>query len=162
MGSTIPNLDEVMKAALKDIDALEKRMTYNIQQVLLDTDRHLKALTPVNTGQAVRNYIWTVGVPNQIVYEAIDNGPPGPTNSMALGVEPRRGVNESAAFESLLALDVANPFQHFICSNNSPDIEGLELGTLPGPPLSSRSPSGMFGQVAAYISVMLASKGIMS
>jgi hypothetical protein len=121
----------------------------------------LASLTPVNTGEAVRNYIWTIGTPNEIAQPAIDNGPTGPTNSMPLGAEPRRHVNEEAADASLLSLNMSNPFQTFICSNVSPDIEGLELGILPGPPWKSRSPNGMFGLVQAFITTTVEAKGML-
>jgi len=162
MGAVIPNLDEVFAQIAKDIEALEARMAKNIQALVLDADKHLKALTPVYTGSAVRNYIWTVGEPNAVTYDAIEDGPTGRTNSMALGQEPRRAANETAAMASLLAIDFSNPFQTFYCTNLSPDIEGLELGLLPGPPLSSRSPNGMFGITEAYLEAKVASKGITS
>lgn len=162
MGAVIPNLEEVFTKITKDLAALEARMGSRIKSLILDADTHLKALTPVYSGSAVRNYIWTVGEPNSVTYEAIADGPTGRTNSMALGQEPRRAANESAALESLLAIDLTNPFQTFYCTNLSPDIEGLELGLLPGPPLSSRSPNGMFGITQAYVEAKIASKGITS
>lgn len=160
MAKTIPNLSEVRAAVERDLAALESRMAHNIRILISETDRNLKALTPVWSGQAVRNYIWSVGSPNSVVHDPIDNGPPGPTNAMPLGVEPRRGVNEAAASQSLDTVLAANPFQKFYCTNNSPDIQGLELGLLPGPPLSSRSPNGMFGLTEAFVSAKVAVKGI--
>lgn len=162
MGVTISNLDATFAAAMQEIDALEKRIGANIQKIILETDTMIKALTPVWSGQAVRNYIWTTGVPFAGVYDAIDNGPTGATNSMALGTEPRRPANEAAAFESLIACNIANPFQAFILRNNSPDIEGLELGLLPEPPLKSRSANGMFIVVDTFIRAQIATKGLMS
>jgi hypothetical protein len=155
--------DDARKVALASIDALEQKFAANVQILILEVDTFIKSVTPVNTGQAVRNYCWTRGVANMETYAAIDNGPPGPTNSMALGSEPRRAPNEAAAFETLLALDVgSNPFDAFYLANNSPDIEGLELGIYPGPPLKSRSPSGMFGITSAYANMLVASKGMLS
>lgn len=153
--------DRARAAAMASIEELEARFAANLSEVVQEIDDHIKAVTPVNTGQAVRNYIWTRETPNSIVYDAIDNGPVGPTNSMPLGVEPRRGVNEDAAAESLAGLDIeVNPFGTFYLTNLSPDIVGLEAGTLPGPPLRSRSPNGMFGITALYIKSLVASKGM--
>lgn len=155
--------NEARRAALASIDELERRFGANLERIAEEADRYIKALTPVNTGQAVRNYIWTRGVANSVVYEAIDNGEPGPTNSMALGAEPRRGPNEAAAGETLAGLNIAaNPFATIYLTNLSPDIEGLELGILPGPPLRSRSPGGMFGLTSSYISSLVNAKGMLS
>jgi hypothetical protein len=105
--------------------------------------------------------IWSAGAPNSFVYEAIDNGPTGQTNSMTLGSEPRRQPNEEASEASLLGLNISNPFQVFYLTNLSPDIGGLELGILPGPPLKSRSPNGMFGIVHAQIAAKVAARGML-
>lgn len=159
MAKALTGIAAARRAAEREIAALEARMASNIRTLLQDADDQLKALTPVWSGQAVRNYIWTVDQPNHVTYEPIDNGDPGPTNSMPLGVEPRRGVNEAAASESLARVLGANPFSKFYCTNNSPDIQGLELGLLPGPPLKSRS-HGMFGLTEAYLGAKVAAKGI--
>ncbi|UIS25209.1 hypothetical protein [Erythrobacter phage vB_EliS-L02] len=154
--------DRARSEALASIDKLEDKFARNLHWLVHEIDRHIKAVTPVNTGQAVRNYIWTRETPSKIVYDAIDNGDPGPTNSMALGQEPRRGVNEAAAAQSLTSLNLlGDPFGEIILTNNSPDIEGLEKGLLPGPPLRSRSPSGMFGITASYANVLARSKGML-
>lgn len=149
-------------AAMASIDALEKQFAQNINELVHEIDSHIKSLTPVNTGQAVRNYIWTREVPNTVVFSAIDNGPTGKTNTMALGTEPRRAANESAAADSLNTLGVvANPFGTFYLTNNSPDIVGLEMGILPGPPFKSRSPRGMFGVTDAYFNTLVSTQGIL-
>lgn len=154
--------DRARSEALASIDKLEKKFARNLHWVVDEIDKHIKAVTPVNTGQAVRNYVWTRESPNTIVFDAIDNGDPGPTNSMALGQEPRRGVNEAAAAESLTSLNLlGDPFGEIILTNNAPNIEGLEKGLLPGPPLRSRSPSGMFGITASYINAVVRSKGML-
>lgn len=147
---------------MKSIRDLEARATKNIAALIEDVDAHIKSLTPVWSGQAVRNYIWTVNTAYGGVLEAIDNGPTGPTNSMTLGTEPRRGINEDAAAQSLGSLNLGKPFQTFILTNNSPDIEGLEFGRFPTPPLKSRSPNGMFGLVNTFVNAKIAAKGILS
>lgn len=163
MSFRIEGKDRARKNALASIEELERRFTHNLDSLIVEIDNHIKSVTPVNEGQAVRNYIWTRNTPNTVVYEAIDNGPPGATNNMALGSEPRRAVNEAAAADSLGTLGViANPFATFYLTNLSPDIVGLELGILPGPPLSSRSPQGMFGITAAYFNSLVASRGMLS
>ncbi len=151
---------EARRAALDSIDQLERRIAQNISNLIHDIDGFIKSVTPVNTGQAVRNYIWTMGSPFAGTLDAIDNGPPGPTNSMALGAEPRRAVNEAAAAESLSSINMRDPFGVIYLTNNSPDIVGLEMGLLPGPPLKSRSPQGMFGITNAHFNAQVKARGI--
>lgn len=78
-------LDAARRDAMASIAKAEQRFAQNLDILVHEIDRHIKAVTPVNTGEAVRNYIWTRGSPNTTLFPAIDNGPPGPTNSMALG-----------------------------------------------------------------------------
>lgn len=161
-GARLHGKQQARAAAMASIDDLEQRFAQNITNLVHEIDTHIKALTPVNTGQAVRNYIWTRDTPNMITFEAIDNGPPGPTNTMSLGTEPRRAINESAAADSLGNLMIgSNPFGKIILSNVSPDIVGLEMGILPGPPLKSRSPKGMFGITSVYFNALVEAQGIL-
>ncbi len=161
-GARLEGRERAHSAAMASIEALERKFAQNIEELVHEIDRHIKALTPVNTGQAVRNYIWSMNNPNSVVYDAIDNGPTGRTNQMALGTEPRRGVNEDAAADSLGSLGLTrNPFGVIYLTNNSPDIVGLELGILPGPPFKSRSPRGMFGVTESYFNSLIKAQGIL-
>jgi hypothetical protein len=153
--------EQARAKAMASIEAMERRFAVRMEEVIRETDTFIKSLTPVNTGQAVRNYIWSQGSPNKITFDPIDNGPTGRTNAMELGSEPRRWPNEEAAAQSIDTLNFRNPFQTFYLTNNSPDIEGLELGILPGPPYKSRSPNGMFGITHAFINAKVAQKGMM-
>ncbi|ARK07413.1 hypothetical protein LAV_00013 [Sphingobium phage Lacusarx] len=162
MGAAIKGKEAARKAAKASIAKLQQRAAANIEALVRDIDEHIKSLTPVHTGQAVRNYIWTTGRPFDGVYEAIDNGPTGHTNSMALGSEPRRPPNEEAAARSLDTINFRNPFTTIYLTNNAPNIEGLELGLLPGAPMVSRSPAGMFGMVNSFVNAKIRAKGILS
>lgn len=162
MSARLEGKSQAYNAAMASIDDLERRFAQNLDELVNEIDTHIKSLTPVNTGQAVRNYIWSRGIPNSVVFSAIDNGDPGHTNTMALGTEPRRDVNESAAAESLGTLGInANPFGVFYLTNNSPDIVGLEMGILPGPPFKSRSPRGMFGVTDQTFNALVSTQGIL-
>ncbi len=156
----ITNRQQVEKQVRASMANFRKRLARGIEEICHEADDTIKAHTPVWSGKAVRNYIWSTGRPSAQVYDPIDNGPPGPTNSMPLGTEPRRAPNESAARETLLALDFSNPFQSFILTNNAEDIGGLEYGLLPTPE-RSRSPNGMFGLTQNYISELVRSKGFL-
>lgn len=161
-GARLEGRQAAHTAAMASIEALERQFAQNISNLVEEIDHHIKSLTPVNTGQAVRNYIWSRDVPNVVVYDAIDNGPTGQTNQMSLGSEPRRGANEDAAADSMRVLGlVNNPFGVIYLTNLSPDIVGLEMGILPGPPFKSRSPRGMFGVTEAYFNSLVAAQGIL-
>ena len=158
----LAGLENARRDSLASIDKLERLFAQNLDNLIRDIDRHIKMVTPVNTGQAVRNYIWTRGSPNGTVFDAIDNGPPGPTNSMSLGEEPRRAPNEQAAARSIASLGVVgDPFGVIYLTNRSPDIVGLEAGSLPGPPLRSRSPQGMFGITEQFANTKVRARGML-
>ena len=153
------NRQEIEKKVRASMQRFEGNLTVKIEILCLEIDRYIKSLTPVHTGETVRNYIWSTDVPFLGHFDAIDNGPTGNTNSMTLGEEPRRGPNEHAAAESLALVNFSNPFQSFYLANNSPQVAGLELGILPGPPMTSRSPHGMFGLTHEYVMIKIRSQG---
>jgi hypothetical protein len=153
------NRAEVERQVRASMMRFEASLSVKIMVLCGEIDFYIKSLTPVHTGQSVRNYIWTTEAPFVGILPAIDNGPTGNTNSMPLGSEPRRHINEETAAASLLRLNFSNPFQTFILTNNAPQIGGLELGLLPGPPLKSRSPAGMFGLTHQYTMLQL-SRGL--
>lgn len=156
------NRKKVERAVRASMARFERTFSARIQNIIEETDRYIKSLTPVHTGETVRNYIWTTGTPFAGVLSPIDTGDPGRTNSMPLGVEPRRDANERAAAESIRDLNLSNPFQNFILTNNAPAVAGLEYGLLPEPPFRSRSPNGMFGLTHAYIMITIRARGFSS
>lgn len=154
----IKNRQQVENKVRQSMQKFKQQFGQNMEALIIDADGYIKSLTPVWSGKAVRNYIWTNGTPFTGVLEPIENGAPGNTNAMPLGVEPRRAANEAAAAESINSLDFSNPFQSFILTNNAEDIQGLEFGLLPTP-TSSRSPNGMFGLTEGYVSTLIRAKG---
>jgi len=125
----------------------KKEFAKRLNNISRYSHKQLMSKTPVYEGTTVRNYILTMNTPSSTTYSPIGSGPTGQTNAMPLGSEPRRPANEAAAAESLnnLKIDVNNPFVRIFISNNSDSVAGLEVGALPGTPLQSRSPNGMFG-----------------
>lgn len=158
-GFSVTNRNEIERKVRDSMKRFESSLSIRIMVLCGEIDFYIKSLTPVHSGQSVRNYVWTSGVAFQGVLAAIDNGPTGHTNSMPLGSEPRRHINEEASAASLLQLNFTDPFQTFILTNNAPQIGGLELGLLPGPPLKSRSPAGMFGLTHAWVMLNINSRG---
>jgi hypothetical protein len=158
-GFSVVNRAEIEKKVRASMEKFKGHVSVRIMEYALAADMYLKSLTPVHTGETVRNYIWTTGAPFIGHFAPIDNGPTGKTNSMPLGMEPRRHANEVAAFESFMAVNWSDPFQSFYCTNNSPQVGGLELGLLPGAPMKSRSPHGMFGLTHEYVMTLVRVKG---
>jgi hypothetical protein len=132
---------------LKDLKALkqlpDKLIRVKLAYALPFLHKEITSKTPVWTGKALRNWIWTVGAPyGGGELPALGSGPPGPTNSMPLGAEPRRPANQAAADASFAQLNMKNPYQQFWLSNNASDIADLEYGKLPTPG-TSRNSKGM-------------------
>ncbi len=140
--SIISNKAAFIKHVQAAAPALDAKMTHIMQWTIETMHHSVLSMTPVWSGSAVANYQWSVGVINTGLVNLVDNGPPGPTNSMPLGPEPRRQPNEALADASHDALIFVNPYQTFWLNNNDPDIIGLEYGLLPDP-ARSRSRQGM-------------------
>lgn len=123
---------------------IEAKLTTKLHAVLHAIDDGVHKRTPVWSGRAVRNMIWTKNIPNGTEFAPIGSGDPGPTNSMPLGSEPRRPANETAARATLKAIGLKRPFGIYYLTNVARHIGDLEHGKLPSPE-RSRSPAGMFG-----------------
>lgn len=103
------------------------------------------ANTPVWQGTAVRNYRWVIGsgaMGGEAV--ALGSGDPGPTNTMPMGSEPRRGANESVAraeMESALGTIVQlGPPVRF--SNTAHHFDLVDSGSAPTG-ARARNPGGV-------------------
>lgn len=126
----------------KDLKLPEKVMRPLVQNLVFTAHTSITDRTAVWSGRSLRNWIWTTGTPNGQTFDEIDNGDPGPTNSMALGSEPRRPPNQAESDASLEALSFRNPFQQFWFANNAENIIELEYGELPTPS-KARQKAGM-------------------
>lgn len=115
--------------------------------------------TPVWEGQTVRNYIMTIGTGFSGRLEASGSGATGHTSKMALGNEPRRSENSTAALESGNILNEKNSFSRIFITNNSENVAGLERGELPDSS-RSRSPRGMFAITLEEVISRLNSKSL--
>lgn len=139
----------------KCLDGIEFSVATRIKDIVHYIDMKVHARTPVYTGQAVRNMIWSTGSPNPTTYPPIESpADTGYTSMMGLGQEPRRPANEAAARDSLHQLNFNNPFQVFHLTNNSPDIGLIEDGTS-GLPGMTRAPNGVFGITVAELIMKL-------
>lgn len=143
----MPNIQAIEDRIAKKIAAAAKNIVYFI-------DASVHAKTPVHTGEAVRNMIWSMDMPSPASFPAIDNGPPGVTSQMALGAEPRRPPNAAAAKQTLRALTFVDPFHVYILHNESSDIGLIEYGGS-GNPKYPRAPNGVFAVTMAEVAARL-------
>ena len=132
-----------------------RRFARRVVDVIWTLHHEIVANTPVWSGSAVANYRWSIGLPDLTFVDPIDNGPPGPTNTMPLGMEPRRKPNEEVAYETLEALTFSDPFKVFWLNNNDPEIMDIEFGKAPPPPLVIRNPQGMIGLSLEFVHAKL-------
>lgn len=118
--------------------------------------RRLIAKTPVNTGEAVLNYVATGGTPySGGVKRAGD--PVEHTNHLSLGAEKLRGGAASVAEATVGSVDFSDPYNVFWITNKAEHIRGLEYGLLPYAPYTPRSPAGMFGVTVEELIALLSS-----
>ena len=137
---------------------VERKLLTIVRKSIKYAHQSITSKTPVFTGTALSNYVWSTGSPSSSFSGDPGGGPTGQTNRMALGSEPRRPSAQAKADASrdavLLTLD---PFQKFFLTNNTPHIMGLEYGRFPLPPLNQRSPNGMYRVTLAALKARLAS-----
>lgn len=135
---------------LRSIDKFEKQIDKKYRAFLIKfavrLNDKLLANTPVWEGTVIRNWRWSVSAPARgVLPPEGDAIPPGPTNTMAIGAEPRRAANVSAQKEDftrfLGQLATAPRIDNIFLRNNAPHALELEYGQLPSPS-RSRTPSG--------------------
>lgn len=140
----------------KEVEQVRVIMRTRVRRLVDEAMRRLIEKTPVNTGQAVMNYVATGGSPYAgAVKDAPD--PVEPTNHLPLGAERLRGPVAAVATATIATVDFSDIFKTFYITNNSPHIVGLEHGALPASPYTPRSPQGMFGVSVQELEAMLAS-----
>lgn len=123
---------------------VERRLENTLKFVTGVIERNITEATPVWSGQAVVNMVWSMGRPFNQTLTALPTaaGQPG-TNRMPLGPEAYRGINTRASQLTLDAIRFQRPFSAYYLSNNAPHIQKLEDGQLPTSE-TSRAPGGMF------------------
>jgi hypothetical protein len=97
----IQELNRALKAEVKRLEREAVEETRHAAEVVTEAffDR-----TPVWMGTTIRNYVWGRNtMPAGGEKAALGSGSPGPTNSMTLGSEPRRGANEAAVIAQMNA-----------------------------------------------------------
>jgi hypothetical protein len=134
------NIDAIIAQMQGIEDKVKRQFAKLVSRVVLEIDTTIHPRTPVWSGRAIRNMIWTRGAPNATEYEPIGGGEVG---------EGRRGPNSAAAHATRQALDFSNPFATYWLSNNAHHIGDLEAGNLPYP--GKHPVDGMFGITYAEV-----------
>ncbi|RUW56739.1 hypothetical protein [Mesorhizobium sp. M8A.F.Ca.ET.021.01.1.1] len=134
------NIDAIIAKMQGIEDRIKKHFAKVVSRVVLEIDTSIHPRTPVWSGRAVRNMIWTKGTPNAVEHDPIGGGEEGPG---------RRGANSAAAHATREALDFSNPFAVYWLTNNARHIEELEAGLLPYP--GKHPVDGMFGITYAEV-----------
>jgi len=138
------NIDQViarMQHIPRKIDAKVARI---IRQLVMTIDISVHEKTPVWSGLAIRNMIWTMNKPNTHEFEEIKIG--------TVEGEGRRDANAAAARQTRdEVLKFKKPYGVWYLSNASKHIFDLEAGKLPTPDRSRVPPGGMFGLTYAQV-----------
>lgn len=140
------NIESVCERLAKIPDRINAEVGATMLKLIYAIDNGVHEKTPVWSGLAIRNMIWTKDRPNTTEYEEIKSG--DVTN------EGRRAANAAAARQTrdkVVALIRRNPYGQFFLSNAAKHIYELEMGQLPSPDRSRVPPGGMFGLTYAQV-----------
>lgn len=141
---TVRGVDNLDKITAQVEKLLAREVSTRLRLSAHFVHKSLHSHTPVFTGTAVRNYVWTVSAPySGPTLDPVESCETGETSKMGLGNEPRRRANEALSTQTLKTLDFNAPYQTYYVTNNAYHIMELESGLLPTPE-TSRSPFGIF------------------
>lgn len=136
---------QAMAALRKEAELLEQQGVAETKRAALLLTQNLFENTPVWSGETVRNYVWGAGrVPGGASRGAVGSGAPGPTNSMVMGSEPRRGANEAAALAEMNSVLAVNKLTDFFVTNLVDEAKWdlIDNGAAPSPG-KARNPGGV-------------------
>lgn len=156
MAGAVINSRSFISGLEKSEERFEKMFRDKVRTLVTVAMRKLIEKTPVNTGEAVMNYVASAGSPSSAGLKKAPD-PVEPTNDLALGMERLRPAAEAVAMASAQSVDTRDPFQTFWIVNRTPHIGGLEHGLLPYAPYTPRSPAGMFGVTVQELMLLLSS-----
>ncbi len=135
MGIYRSNIAQITRELAKETDKVADLVRAKLMMVTSYINKSVHDRTPVWSGLAIRNMVWTMNAPNLAEIPAIESGPEG---------EGRRGANASAAQATFSALNFRRPFGKYFLSNSAHHIGELEAGQLPSPDRSRVKPGGIF------------------
>lgn len=129
------NISQVVRGLAQEPAKVVALVQAKLMRVTSYINKSVHDRTPVWSGLAIRNMIWTMNSPNLAEISAIASGPEG---------EGRRGANAAAAQATFSALNFRRPFGKYFLSNAAHHIGELEAGQLPSPDRSRVKPGGIF------------------
>ena len=138
----VAGLRKELMAAVKEV---ERQGAAEVERAAWVVLEGLLSWTPVWEGQVLRSYTVSIDSPVTANRQPLGTGDPGPTNSMALGDEPRRGPNEAAVrSEAAGALRALSRGLRTVWVTNGSDLWDLvDSGGAPGGPGQQiRNPGG--------------------
>lgn len=157
--SVVVNADQFIDGITAYEQRFHEMFRNRVRRLVSEGMSRLLRKTPVNTGQAVMNYVATKGTPYGGPVKEAGKAVEA-TNKLALGAERLRGGAEAVAMATLKGLDFSDPYQTYYITNRAPHIGGLEDGALPEAPYTPRSPAGMFGVTVQELMMLLNSRSI--
>lgn len=146
MSAYSSNIPEIISRMSGIEDRLNKKVARLVRSLIMRIDISVHEKTPVWSGLAIRNMIWSAGSPNTTQYPEIKQG--------SVEDEGRRPANAAAARrtrDSVLSTVGKKPYGVWYLSNASHHIFELEAGNLPSPERSRVPPGGMFGLTYAQL-----------
>lgn len=138
------NIEQVISRMSRIPAKIDRQVAGLVRKLIMIIDVSVHEKTPVWSGLAIRNMIWTTGQPNSHEYGEIKIG--------SVENEGRRDANAQAARQTRDAvMAFKKPYGVFYLSNASKHIFDLEAGKLPTPGRSRVPPGGMFGLTYAQV-----------
>jgi hypothetical protein len=138
------NIESIIPRMQQIPARIEGRVSAMVRRLIMTIDISVHDKTPVWSGLAIRNMIWTVGAPNTQEFAAIETG--------EVENEGRRSANAAAARRTRdTVMKFNHPYGVWYLSNASRHIFDLEAGKLPSPDRSRVPPGGMFGLTYAMV-----------
>lgn len=140
------NIESVIARLEKIPQQLDALVAAKMIKIVYAIDNGVHEKTPVWSGLAIRNMIWTKDRPNTSEYAEIKAG--------SVENEGRRAANAAAARQTrdkVVTVIRRNPYGQFFLSNAAKHIYELEMGQLPSPDRSRVPPGGMFGLTYAQV-----------
>ncbi len=138
----------------KAVADLEQQAVTEVKRAAFSAVNTMMNITPVNTGETLRNYAVGINAPNRTYHPPLGQQPPAPTNKLgAPGTEPNRGANQAAAMgEISQALSFKKLATVYITNNVASDKwELIESGNAPGAPFINRGPGGQSALATAGV-----------
>lgn len=144
--ASFSGIDATMLQMRNEIEKLRKEGIEEVAQAAIVAVTAMMEITPVNTGETVRNYAAGKGSRPQGLTKAPSIVSKQPTNELAMGAEDNRPGNEAAAMGEVRAAVTSDPktlATVYITNTIDDEKWGLiDSGFAPGPPWQSRGPGG--------------------